>query len=161
MDDDRTEHRVVIEQRAGSYATVCDCGWRGEVWDDLRRSEADAWRHEHGRDRLVVVTPTRRRGHDQPGDGVPRVAEPSDLVDAIVRCARQLAAGTAPMSQASKDELWAVAGSRFELEEARARLGALLESTSTDNLGTADEQWLEIMTARHLLDATLKSRPTS
>ena len=40
-------HQVMIEQHSDRYATVCACGWRGEEWDDLRRAEADAWRHEH------------------------------------------------------------------------------------------------------------------
>ena len=74
----------------------------------------------------------------------------------LIDLARSLAVGTSPMAAASQERLLDQAdGVRSRLEEARSHIVGLLEDAAKANLGTADDEWLELQTARHLLDITL------
>lgn len=151
-------HSVVVERRGTAHRACCTCGWSGHSWNELRPAEADAWHHVYGDERIVEVRPgpapdpasTAGLVHTQ---GRPEGTLP---VDRLVDRARALARGSAPHSPAAIDELAkAASGDADALAEARDRASELLRRHSKRNAGAADDEWLELHTARRLLDAAL------
>jgi hypothetical protein len=151
-------HSVVVERRGTAHRACCTCGWSGHSWNELRPAEADAWHHVHGDERIVDVGPgpapdpasTARRM------AVPGQGEGALPADRLVERARSLARGSAPHSPAAIEELArAASGDADSLAEARDRASDLLRRHSQRNAGAADDEWLELHTARRLLDAAL------
>ena len=151
-------HSVVVERRGTAHRACCACGWFGHSWNELRPAEADAWHHLFGDDRIIDVRPgaapdAASTAHMAPGGYAPAGTLP---VDRLVDTARALARGSSPHSQAGIEELTrAAAGLPDALAEARDRASDLLRRHSQRNAGAADDEWLELHTARRLLDAAL------
>jgi hypothetical protein len=151
-------HSVVVERRGTAHRACCACGWSGHSWNELRPAEADAWHHVYGDERIVEVRPgsapdpvSTARLVDPPGP-----AGGTLPVDRLVDRARDLARGSAPHSPAAIDELIrAASGDPDSLAAARDHASELLRRHSRRNAGAADDQWLELHTARRLLDAAV------
>lgn len=87
-------------------------------------------------------------GAAPPAEGLP--------ADRLVDTARALARGSSPHSPAGIDELGRAAGGSPDLlAAARDRASEMLRRHSQRNAGAADDEWLELHTARRLLDAAL------
>jgi hypothetical protein len=148
MPDD-CQHSVMIERRGVAHRARCACGWAGHSWNELRPAEADAWHHTFGDDRVVDVraAPEAERSLFAPT----AVAAP---VDRIVGLARTLARGPAPHRPVVIEELSRAAGeSSAALGEAHQQIGDLLRRHARRSRSTADEEWLELHTARQLIEA--------
>ena len=151
-------HSVVVERRGTAHRACCTCGWSGHSWNELRPAEADAWHHVYGDERIVEVRPGPAPDPVSTARSVePRGrAEDALPVDRLVDRARDLARGSAPHSPAAIDELTrAASGDPDSLAEARDRASELLRRHSQRNAGAADDEWLELHTARRLLDAAV------
>ncbi|HZU73698.1 MAG TPA: hypothetical protein VE990_13090 [Acidimicrobiales bacterium] len=149
-------HLVVIEHRGVAYRARCRCGWTSHPWNDVRPAEADAWEHTYGDSRLIEGRPPRT---EEPVEqifaavGAPQAPAP---VEKVVDRARQLAGGSAPRDPSALHELVELAGrSPATLSEARDATIELLRRHSRRNAGTADSEWLQLHTARRLLEAAL------
>ncbi|HEV2369934.1 MAG TPA: hypothetical protein VGR90_08650 [Acidimicrobiales bacterium] len=144
-------HLVMIERRGVAHQARCRCGWSGHSWNELRPAEADAWHHTYGDDRVVEVKAAQEGEWGRyagPGSAVP---EP---VNRIVDAARSLARSNAPHRPAVIEDLTrAAAGSTAALDEANEEIGDLLRRHARRNAGAADEEWLELHTARRLIEA--------
>ena len=147
------EHLVVIERRGTAHTARCRCGWSGHSWNELRPAEADAWHHTFGDSRVVEARPVR---HEPWSDiaGGPGAASPGDAAaERIVARALALAAGTSPHSRRTVEELVQMAGGdpaalRTALSEVIERLRRHSQRTA----GAADHEWLQLRTARRLLE---------
>ena len=151
-------HSVIVERRGTAHRACCTCGWAGHSWNELRPAEADAWHHVYGDERVVDVRPGAAPDaastaafaqlHGRAEGGLP--------VDRLVDRARALARGSAPHSPATIEELAkAAAGDPDTLAEARDRAAELLRRHSQRNARAADDEWLELHTARRLLEAAV------
>jgi hypothetical protein len=149
-------HSVVVERRGTAHRACCTCGWSGHSWNELRPAEADAWHHVYGEARIVEVRPGAAGDPASTARMVAGRGEAALPVDRLVDRARALARGSAPHSPATVDELAkAASGDADALADARDRASELLRRHSQRNAGAADDQWLELHTARRLLDAAL------
>lgn len=145
----REEHSVVIERRGAAHQALCACGWSGHSWNELRPAEADAWHHAFGEDRLVDA----RSPSDWERLGS-LVSEPSVPIETVITAARSLARSSAPNRPSALDELSRVAGESGEvLMQAQEQIGELLRRHARQSASTADEEWLELHTARRLIEA--------
>lgn len=176
------EHQVVIRRRGRSHRAWCPCGWSGHAWNDLRPAEADAWEHVHGTDCIVdsALIPgpaTEPLGPpvvlhlDELGDSPATVSEPPVTLtrpepgvssEALVRRARELAGSPSPYGRQGSAELWNLAlQDRSAVEAAIKEIGELLAAHSRRSAGTADGQWLELITAKRLLEESVReARPS-
>ena len=142
-------HYVVVERHGAAYRSRCGCGWSGHSWSELRPAEADAWHHTYGDDRLVDAATAESQ----------RVAESAALeaarpVDDIVSAARSLARSATPHRPAVIADLTRAAGSsNAALADAGREIERLLRAHARSSWSTADEQWLELRTARRLIEA--------
>jgi hypothetical protein len=150
-----SEHVVVIERRGVAHQARCGCGWTGHKWNELRPAEADAWHHTYGDERVVDGSAADAAA------AAARLAQPagasgsgSGSVEKLVDVARTLARGTSPHRRAAILDLTRAAdGSTAVLSEAEHQVGELLRRHAQRNGGAADQEWLELHTARRLLDA--------
>ena len=149
------DHVVVIERRGIAHQARCGCGWMGHRWNELRPAEADAWHHTFGEERVVdgfaadAAAAAARLAPTPAGSG-----SGSGSVEKLVDVARTLARGTAPHRPAAILDLTRAAdGSTTVLSEAEREIGELLRRHARRNGGAADQEWLELHTARRLLDA--------
>lgn len=137
------EHRVVIRRRGRSHRATCPCGWSGHAWNDLRPAEADAWEHVFGTDRIV--------------DGGSGPDLSGAAAGALARRARELAGSPSPYGRQGPAELWAMAAQdSTAVHAAISEIGELLAAHSRRSAGTADGEWLELITAKRLLEETLR-----
>jgi hypothetical protein len=82
---------------------------------------------------------------------------PSASVQSLVGKARALADSSAPHGRGTTDELLRLAmNDRHVLEEASSQVSELLRRHSRDSANTADSEWLQLLTARRLLQAALE-----
>jgi len=139
------KHRASIEQRRKVYIAICTCGWRGPRVQVLREAEADAWTHQFGDSRLVVL--------DAP-DAVAYVSVGASLSQAP-EAPWVSADDTGVVDRPGVTrELQALAeGSTARLERARSVIVDLLHQHDLASGGAADSQWLELHTAKRVLDA--------
>ncbi|HZT64694.1 MAG TPA: hypothetical protein VFA11_02790 [Acidimicrobiales bacterium] len=145
------EHPVLIERRGSAFRASCPCGWRGHPWNELRPAEADAWHHVYGDERVVDVEAARAQVASHVS-----AAATSVSVERLVHAARDQARGSSPHSPAAVEELARTAErSPQVIAEARDKILDLLQRHSRQNAGAADGEWLELHTARRLLDAAL------
>ena len=162
------EHQVVIQRRGRSHRAWCRCGWKGHAWNELRPAEADAWHHVFGEASIVDVTSVR-----DPGDpfsepvGAPEAESPRDraiesarrsrLVNGLVGKARSFADSPSPYKRQAISELWRIAGEdRTVLQAAVSEIDELLRRHSRISAHTADSEWLQLITAKRLLQHTLE-----
>jgi hypothetical protein len=151
------KHSASIEQRRNVFIAICTCGWRGPRARVLRDAEADAWHHQFGESRLVVLDASRAAAYaSSPSAEPPWMVndEDSEVVGQLVSRARELARSSAPHRPGVTRELQTMAeGSTARLERARSVVVELLQRHDQDSYGAADSQWLELHTAKRLLDA--------
>lgn len=161
------EHQVVIRRRGRSHRAWCPCGWSGHAWNDVRPAEADAWEHIYGTDRIVDASAIPGPGGDQLGpettidlDRLSGREPPSpapDAPDLLARRAIELAASPSPYGRQGPTELWNLAErDRTTVHAALSQIGELLADHSRRSAGTADGQWLELITAKRLLEDCLR-----
>jgi hypothetical protein len=166
------EHEVVIERRGLSHRACCACGWTGHAWNELRPAEADAWHHLFGDDRVIDVAALASsvagaaarpawagEGHDVAG-ARRRLPEPIrrlPSLESLVNRARALADSPSPYRHQAADELWRFAAEdRALLEAAVSEIGDLLWRHSRRSASTADSEWLQLITAKRLLQETMQ-----
>jgi len=151
------KHSASIEQRRDVYIAICTCGWRGPRARILREAEADAWHHQFGEGRLVVLDASRPAAYaSSPSAEPPWMVsdEDTEVVGHLVSRARELARSSAPHRPGVTRELQTMAqGSTARLERARSVVVELLQQHDQASYGAADSQWLELHTAKRLLDA--------
>jgi hypothetical protein len=165
------EHEVVIQRRGRSHRAWCRCGWKGHAWNELRPAEADAWHHVFGDGCIVDVTsvrdpadpfsePTAAVGTaDSPRGRALETARRSRVVDTLVGQARSLADSPSPYSRRATGELWRIAGEdRTLLQSAVSEIDELLRRHSRVSAHTADSEWLQLITAKRLLQHTLEQQ---
>lgn len=169
MSRDR-EHQVMIQRRGRSHRATCRCGWSGHVWNDLRPAEADAWEHLFG-DKAVVdaskipapdgAEVAAEQGFGSAGGNDAEVpssgASPSqEKPERIVARARALAGGPSPYGGRASHELRVLAAGDADLiRSAISELVDLLALHSRRSASTADGEWLELITAKRLLEDSL------
>lgn len=168
------EHQVIIRRRGRSHTATCPCGWRGHAWNDLRPAEADAWEHLYGDERIVdtpaIPGPGEESGPplhlDALGEGaaaqaagrLPGGASP----EALARRAMELAGSPSPYSRQGPGELWNLSGrDRTVVRAAISEIGEALAAHSRRSAGTADGEWLELITAKRLLEECLRESGVS
>ncbi|HMC51513.1 MAG TPA: hypothetical protein VKI64_02050 [Acidimicrobiales bacterium] len=155
------KHSASIEQRRDVYIAICTCGWRGPRARVLREAEADAWHHQFGDGRVVVLDNARStaRSPSRAAKAGPEAPPPAadgdaEVVDRLVSRARELARSSAPHRPGVTRELQTMArGSTARLERARSTIVELLHKHDQASGGAADSQWLELHTAKRILDA--------
>jgi hypothetical protein len=82
-------------------------------------------------------------------------------VDRLVNRARALADSPSPYGKRAVIELWHVAAQdRALLTAAVKEIGELLSDHSRHSASTADSEWLQLITARRLLQETLEQEDT-
>jgi hypothetical protein len=165
------EHRVVIERRGRSHRAFCACGWTGHAWNELRPAEADAWHHVFGEETVVDVSAagvsvssalTQGRSHQLSAPNVPphSFSPPgrrSPSVESVVNRARTLADSASPYSHQAVQDLWHMAAEdQSLLESAISEIADLLWQHSQRSAGTADSEWLQLITAKRLLQETIE-----
>jgi hypothetical protein len=143
----------------------------GHAWNELRPAEADAWHHLFGDGRVIDVPalatslagaaarPGRAAaGHVAVG-ARSHWAEPTrrlPSLESVVNRARALADSPSPYRHQAVDELWRFAAEdRALLEAAIAEIGDLLWRHSRRSASTADSEWLQLITAKRLLQETM------
>lgn len=142
-------HSVVIERRGVAHQARCECGWSGHSWNELRPAEADAWHHSFGEDRLVDV-----RAAPEADRARPTTPGGSSPVEKVVSAARSLARSAAPHRPSVIEELSRTAGeSPAALTQAQEQIADLLRRHARRSSSAADEEWLELHTARRLIEA--------
>lgn len=167
------DHRVTIERRGRSHKCVCSCGWRSHAWNELRPAEADAWHHVYGDAVIVDVaaipdersvpvgSDVRRTGDGQAQAGSPRRSsgeEADRAVEHLVRRARDLADRPSPYTREAAPELWRNAGEdAVVVQAAIAELVELLARHDRHSAGAADSEWLQLITAKRLLEEALNA----
>ncbi|HEX6394922.1 MAG TPA: hypothetical protein VFZ97_15920 [Acidimicrobiales bacterium] len=163
------EHQVVIQRRGRSHRAWCRCGWKGHAWNELRPAEADAWHHVFGDTSIVDVTSVRDPGDpfSEPITALAETASPRDralesarrsrVVDELVGHARSFADSPSPYRRQAIGELRRVAGDdRTNLVSAVSEIDELLRRHSRISAHTADSEWLQLITAKRLLQHTLE-----
>ena len=161
------EHHVVIRRRGRSHRAWCPCGWSGHAWNDLRPAEADAWEHIYGTDRIVDSSAIPGPGDEVLGAAGPALdlddmagrarARPAPSPEVLVRRAIDLAGSPSPYGRQSPSELWNLAErDRAAVHAAISEIGELLAAHSRRSAGTADGEWLELITAKRLLEECLR-----
>ena len=162
------EHQVVIQRRGRSHRAWCRCGWKGHAWNELRPAEADAWQHVYGEASIVDVTSVRDPGDpfsepvgaplsESPRNRAIESARRSRLVNSLVGQARSFADSPSPYSRHAISELWRIAGEdRTVLQAAVSEIDELLRRHSRVSAHTADSEWLQLITAKRLLQHTLE-----
>ncbi len=167
------DHHVIIKRWGRSHTATCPCGWSGHAWNDLRPAEADAWEHLYGTERIVdtagipgpgeeliggrpVLHLDGLAGEDQTGPeatDTPAGASPGD----VARRARELAGSPSPYGRQGPTELWNLAGGdRGVVQAAVSEISELLAAHSRRSAGTADGEWLDLITAKRLLEESLR-----
>lgn len=165
------EHQVVIQRRGRSHRAWCRCGWKGHAWNELRPAEADAWHHVYGDGSIVDSTSVRdpsdpfservavQKEPDSPRDRVLETARRSRVVNALVVQARSFADSPSPYHRQATGELWRIAGEdRMLLRSAVSEIDELLRRHSRVSAHTADSEWLQLITAKRLLQHTLEQQ---
>jgi hypothetical protein len=167
------EHRVVIERRGRSHRAYCACGWTGHAWNELRPAEADAWHHVYGDECVVDVSGTGLSVHSAlaqpaverlgppglPSSPLPDAGRRSPSVESVVNRARTLADGPSPYSHQAVRDLWRVAAEdQAVLQSAMSEISDLLWQHSQRSAGTADSEWLQLITAKRLLHETMEQK---
>lgn len=169
---DHQTHDVIIRRRGRSHRSSCSCGWTGRSWNELRPAEADAWEHLFGDSRIVEVgTIAGAEEHEvTPGQLVhaaARAPTPGNgtgtgetaAVSNIVLRARALAGRPSPYSRRARDELWHLASREdAAIAAAISEVEQLLARHSRRSASTADAQWLELITAKRLLEYAASNR---
>lgn len=166
------EHEVVIERRGRSHRACCACGWMGHAWNELRPAEADAWHHLFGDDNVIDVPALASsvagaaarpahagRGHTgaRAGSRLPEPARRLPSLESLVNRARALADSPSPYRHQAVGELWRFAAEdRALLEAAVSEIGDLLWRHSRRSASTADSEWLQLITAKRLLQETMQ-----
>lgn len=149
--DQARDHVVTIERRTRSHRAVCVCGWESHAWTELRPAEADAWHHAFGDAAVVDVSQQSQAAPERHTPTQAPEARPQDM-EQLVRTARELAGGPSPYSRNTSVELWDAAGRDADaVHKAVAEVEALLATHERKSLGTADGEWLDLMTAKRLL----------
>jgi hypothetical protein len=164
---------VVIERRGRSHRARCACGWSGHAWNELRPSEADAWHHIHGNSRIVDVSAVPDRtdpSTDHSTGPVPVIAigsstEPARAprapravppVAELITRARALADSPSPYGKQAVPDLWMLAAEdSVAIQAAISEIGELLLRHSRRTASTADSEWLQLITAKRLLQEAL------
>jgi len=145
------DHVVTIERRGASHRARCECGWESHAWNELRPAEADAWHHVYGEDVIVDVA---QKSHSSPPPstiGTKQASTPVK-VEHLVRRARDLAGEPSPYGKNAHCELWDAADhDTVAVRAAAAEVEELLTRHNRQSLGTADNEWLDLMTAKRLL----------
>lgn len=140
-------HSAVIERRGVAHQARCACGWSGHSWNELRPAEADAWHHTFGDSRVMDARTASEETAPVP------LARSSASVEQIVSAARSLARSSAPHRPSAIDELSRAAGdSAAALTEAQEEIAELLRRHARRSSSAADEEWLELHTARRLIE---------
>jgi len=145
------DHVVTIARRGRSHRALCACGWESHAWNELRPAEADAWHHVYGEDVIIDVT---ENSHATSGHSTVEATQASlsRTVENLVREARDLAGEPSPYAKKAYSELWTTADhDQVAVRAAVAEVQELLASHARQSLGTADSEWLELMTAKRLL----------
>ena len=163
------DHQVVIQRRGRSHRAWCRCGWKGHAWNELRPAEADAWHHVFGDGCIVDVTSVRDPGDPfsepvaaiqplgSPRDKAIETARRSRVVEALVGNARSFADSPSPYSRQAIRDLWKLAGEdRVLLQAAVSEIDDLLRRHSRVVAHTADSEWLQLITAKRLLQHALE-----
>lgn len=165
------DHHVTIRRWGRSHTASCPCGWSGHAWNDLRPAEADAWEHIYGDERIIDAAAIPGPGGEVPGDPAalhldaltgnqPCSAGPARAGTApgeLVRRALELAGSPSPYGRQGPTELWNLAGGDLAVvQEAVSEIGGLLAAHSRRSAGTADGKWLDLITARRLLEESLR-----
>jgi hypothetical protein len=147
----------------------------GHPWNELRPAEADAWHHVFGDDGVVDIAPATGRAHrdtKQPAAGPAafptrserEAAQPArrlPSLESLVNRARALADRPYRYRQQAVDELWRLAAEdQPSLRAAVAAIGDLLRLHSRRSASTADSEWLQLITAKRLLEAALEQEGT-
>lgn len=169
------DHRLTIERRGRSHRACCVCGWAGHAWNELRPAEADAWHHLFGDESVVDISAGGDRvdrGVDRP-TSVPLDPPPGPAgaspepgrrlpsVERLVNRARALADSPSPYRQQAVSDLWHLAAEdRALVQAAISEIGELLRRHSRRSAGTADSEWLQLITARRLLQEALEQEDT-
>ncbi|HET9078214.1 MAG TPA: hypothetical protein VFN68_14850 [Acidimicrobiales bacterium] len=154
----------MIRRRGRSHRATCGCGWSGHAWNDLRPAEADAWEHVYGTDRIVDASAIPGPGDEAagfpastPGEGGAEPGRTVAAADALARRARELAGSPSPYARQGPVELWTLAGQdRAAVAAAISEVSELLAAHSRRSAGTADGEWLELITAKRLLEESLR-----
>lgn len=147
------EHRISIFRRGRAHRARCACGWSGHAWNELRPAEADAWHHVHG-DGCIVDEDDLPTAAPAPPLAAQHARSAS--VETLVRRARDLADGPSPYSRQAVGELWHLAGEDpAAVREALGEVARLLQRHSRRSASTADSEWLQLITAKRLLQGAL------
>lgn len=165
------EHQVVIQRRGRSHRAWCRCGWKGHAWNELRPAEADAWHHVFGDASIVDTTSVRdpsdpfsepvvaERVPGSPRDRALETARRSRVVNALVGQSRSFADSPSPYNRQATGELWRIAGEdRTLLQSAVSEIDELLRRHSRVSAHTADSEWLQLITAKRLLQHTFEQQ---
>lgn len=162
------EHHVVIRRRGRSHRAWCPCGWSGHAWNDLRPAEADAWEHIYGSERIVDTSAIPGPGEEVAAAGgaldldelsgrQPAPSRRGPAPEVLVRRAIELAGSPSPYGRQGPTELWNLSErDRTVVEGAVSEIGELLADHSRRSAGTADREWLELITAKRLLEECLR-----
>jgi hypothetical protein len=82
-------------------------------------------------------------------------------VERLVNRARALADSPSPYRQQAVSDLWHLAAEdRALVQAAISEIGELLRRHSRRSAGTADSEWLQLITARRLLQEALEQEDT-
>ncbi len=169
------EHQLVIERRGRSHRAYCACGWTGHAWNELRPAEADAWHHVFGDECVVDVSGTgvsarsamtqptieKLASRDLPGSPFPDAGRRLPSVESVVNRARALADSSSPYSHQAVRDLWRFAAEdQAVLQSATSEISDLLRQHSQRSAGTADSEWLQLITAKRLLHETMEQKET-
>ena len=145
------DHVVTIERRGVSHRARCECGWESHAWNEVRPAEADAWHHVYGDDVIVDVAQKSPGSPRRSTTGAEDASAPP-TVEHLVRTARDLAGEPSPYGKNAHCELWEAADhDTVTVRAAAAEVEELLSRHNRQSLGTADNEWLDLMTAKRLL----------
>ena len=164
------EHRVVIERHGRSHRACCACGWNGHRWNELRPAEADAWHHVFGEEAVVDLSTITASDEAGAGHGsrllgaaiAPSVvadpARKSPSLESLISRARAFADSPSPYRKQAVAELGRIAAEdRALVQAAISEISELLWRHSRRSASTADSEWLQLITAKRLLQETLDS----
>jgi hypothetical protein len=147
----------------------------GHAWNELRPAEADAWHHLFGDDSLVDISAVAGRADragEQPasrpfdapigsGNASSEPVRKLPSLESLVNRARTLADSPSLYRQQAVSELWRLATEdRALLQAAISEIGDLLRRHSRRSASTADSEWLQLITAKRLLQETLEQEDT-
>jgi hypothetical protein len=163
------EHRVVIERHGRSHRACCACGWTGHRWNELRPAEADAWHHVFGEESVVdlsTVAASDQTGASQSSRlfsaiGASTASDTdrkSPSLESLISRARAFADSPSPHRKQAVAELGRIAAEdRALVQAAITEISELLWRHSRRSASTADSEWLQLITAKRLLQETLDS----